>query len=99
MRGRSKKATARRGLLQRAQTYGLTAGVMGGKRNWLIVGISAWGIRKAKSLGSRETRVLLAEPLKPGERIEITHTGVTRAQDRKARKAAERAGVGAGVDG
>lgn len=85
---RGKKATTRRGLLRRAQSYGLTAGLLGGKRNWLIVGVSAWGLRKLGSMGARESKVLLAEPLRPGERMEIVHTGVTRAQIRKARKRA-----------
>lgn len=90
-RAQGRKAkSAKRGLLGRVQTYGLTAGLMGGRRNWLIVGLSAWGIRKLRSMGDRETRVLLAEPIRPGERIEVTHTGVTHTEDRRARKRARR---------
>ena len=61
-------------VLGRLQSAGIRKGFFGTSRPWLIVGVTAWAIRRARGLVRREEAVVLREPLRPGESLLITHT-------------------------
>ncbi len=47
-------------------------GIRGSSRVWLAVGITLWGARLVRKMGSREERIVATEVLKPGQRVIIT---------------------------
>jgi len=82
-------------LLDSARRLGLSRGVFGDSRPWLIVGGIAWGIRAVQWAMRPAPQVLVREVLEPGETIVIEHGGpppgrrerrrTARAQRRRAR--------------
>lgn len=62
----------------------IAAGLLGGSKRWLAIGAVFWGARGVRKAWKRPSRVVLREPLKPGERLVITQVPVK--LDRKQRK-------------
>jgi hypothetical protein len=60
------------GLLRRARTEGITRGLIGGNRLWLVVGGLAWGAQALRWAVRREEEVVFREVLEPGEQLVIT---------------------------
>ena len=79
-------------LLDTARSLGLTRGVFGDSRPWLVIGGLAWGVRALQWARRPSPETLLREVLEPGETVVISHGGPpsTRRQRRKAKKAAQR---------
>lgn len=80
-------------LLDTARSLGLSRGVLGDSRPWLVVGGLAWGIKAFQWAWRPGPETVLREVLEPGETIVIRHdhAPLTRRQRRKARKSARRA--------
>jgi hypothetical protein len=60
-------------MLAHLRRLGLTKGLLGGSRPWLVLGALAWGLRAAQWALRRPTDIVFDEPLLPGERLLITH--------------------------
>jgi len=80
-------------LLETARRLGLTRGVFGDSRPWLVIGGVAWGIRALQWASRPSPETVMREVLEPGETIVIRHelAAPTRRQRRKASKAAKKA--------
>ncbi len=52
---------------------GVTRGLLGGSRPWLIVGALAGGLRLVGRMAAREPDVVYSEKLEPGRRLVISH--------------------------
>ena len=52
---------------------GLSKGLVGGSKPWLVVGAVAGGIRLLRRMAAREPEVVYCEKLEPGERLVISH--------------------------
>jgi hypothetical protein len=50
---------------------GLRRGLLEGRRGWLVVGLTATGLRLVGRIMARKPEVVYSAELKPGERIEI----------------------------
>jgi hypothetical protein len=76
-------------LLDTARSLGLSRGVFGDSRPWLIVGGIAWGIRAISWARAPRDTVVFREALEPGETLVLTHTGPppTRGEHRRSRRA------------
>lgn len=76
------------GILDTARSNGITEGILGGNRRWLVLGGVAWGLRAIRYATRREDRVLYRERLRPGEQLVITERqlrpGGRRARRRRA---------------
>lgn len=57
-------------ILRRLVGTGLRRG-LGGSRAWMVVGISAAGVRVLRRLASPKPEVLYRTLLRPGDRIEV----------------------------
>lgn len=57
--------------LATARRLGITRGLIGGSRGWLVVGGVAWGLRVVRRAAGRHEEVLTIEKLKPGETIQV----------------------------
>lgn len=79
-----------RDLAEYAAEESLRRGAAGSKP-WIAVGTVVWGARLGRRLLARRERILLTEPLEPGERIVIHEAPRRPPRGRKARKAAKRA--------
>ena len=77
-------------LVARAQRVGLSEGMRGKGGGWIALGVGAWGLQRLRNAGD-PTQVLISEPLRSGERVEITNLGITRGQYDKQAKAARKA--------
>ncbi len=78
-------------LLDEARRLGLSRGVFGDSRPWLIIGGLAWGIRAVQWARRPVPDVLLREVLEPGETLVIEHqapppTRRERRRDARARR-------------
>jgi hypothetical protein len=51
---------------------GMRRGLLGGSRTWLVIGISATGLRVAARLLARRPEVVFSTELHAGERLQIT---------------------------
>ena len=60
-------------MLRRLGRLGITRGLLGGDRRWLVVGTVALGLRTLGKLVSKEPKVVYSEKLDPGESLVITH--------------------------
>jgi hypothetical protein len=60
------------GLLDVARSRGITEGVLGGNRRWLVLGGLAWGIRAIGAATRSEPRVVYRKRLRPGEQLVIS---------------------------
>ena len=80
-------------LLDTARSLGLTRGVFGDSRPWLVVGGLAWGLKALRWARRPSPETVMREVLEPGETIVIRHGGPvpTRRQRRRSRKAAKKA--------
>lgn len=80
-------------LLETARRMGVTRGVFGDSRPWLVLGGVAWGIRALQWARRPSPETVLREVLEPGETIVIRHEGAppTRRQRRQRRKSAKAA--------
>ncbi|MCD9623061.1 hypothetical protein [Rhabdothermincola salaria] len=80
-------------LLDTARRLGLTRGVFGDSRPWLVIGGLAWGLRALQWARRPSPETVMREVLEPGETIVIRHDGAppTRRQRRKAAKAVKKA--------
>ena len=56
-------------LLPTARRRGITDGVFGGNRRWLVLGALAWALRAYQWAATREETVVYAAELKPGETL------------------------------
>jgi hypothetical protein len=52
---------------------GLTKGLLGGSKPWLILGAAAGGVRLLGRMAAREPEVVYCEKLEPGQRLVISH--------------------------
>ena len=83
-------------LLDQARKLGVSRGVFGDSRPWLIIGGLAWGIRAIQWARRPMPHVLLREVLEPGETLVIEHQGPPptrrqrRSDDRARRRLARR---------
>ena len=60
------------GLLDVARRRGLSEGLLGGNRGWLVLGSVAWGLRAIGWAVRREERVVFRDTLRPGEALVIS---------------------------
>jgi hypothetical protein len=58
-------------LLRPLARKGLRRGLLEGRRGWLVVGLTATGLRLIARMMSRKPEVVYTTELEPGERIEI----------------------------
>jgi hypothetical protein len=58
--------------LDTARRNGITEGLLGGNRRWLVLGSIAWGVRAIGWANRRDQRVLFREHLRPGEQLVIS---------------------------
>ena len=70
------------GMFETARRQGVTEGLLGGNRRWLVLGGVAWGVRAISWAMRRDERLLYRERLKPGEQLLITERQL---QPRRAR--------------
>jgi len=69
------------------KTRGWIRGVRGGNRAWTWVWVGATGYGLVRRAVARCERVVLHEPLRPGESLLISHTTTTwREQSRRKRR-------------
>jgi hypothetical protein len=59
-------------LLRSLARNGMRRGLLNGSRPWLIIGISATGLRIAARLLAKKPEVVFSSKLLPGERIQIS---------------------------
>jgi hypothetical protein len=52
---------------------GVSRGLMGGSKPWLVVGAAAGGIRLLARMAARQPEVVYCEKLERGERLVISH--------------------------
>ena len=60
-------------LLRMMLRNGLTRGVLGGSRPWLVLGGIAAGMRVLRKIAGSEPQVVYSEELKAGETVVIAH--------------------------
>jgi hypothetical protein len=72
------------GRLDVARRRGLSEGLLGGNRRWLVLGSVAWGLRAISWAVRRDERVVFRDTLRPGESLVITERRV--APKRRGRK-------------
>ena len=60
-------------MLRRLSRLGLTRGLLGGERHWLVLGTVAFTLRALVKLVTKEAKVVYSEDLAPGESLVITH--------------------------
>jgi hypothetical protein len=58
-------------LLRTLARNGLRRGLLEGRRGWLMVGVTATGLRLLARVMSRKPEVVYSAELSPGDRIEI----------------------------
>ncbi len=58
--------------LDTARRNGVTEGLLGGNRRWLVLGSIAWGVRAVSWANKRDQRVLFIDNLRPGEQLVIS---------------------------
>ena len=74
-----------------ARRNGLYKGLLGGDRQWLMIGSVFWGLRfLRKSMGKVE-QVVTVEKLEPGQWMSLTAIPQRTRRQRKQLKAADRA--------
>ncbi|MCU0310417.1 MAG: hypothetical protein MUE36_05700 [Acidimicrobiales bacterium] len=80
------------GVLDSARRIGLSRGVFGDSRPWLVIGGIAWGIRAVQWALKPPPQVVVREVLEPGQTIVIEHGGSLpgRRERRRAAKAQRR---------
>lgn len=78
--------------VRRAQSLGFAEGMAGRGGHWYAIGLGAWGLLRLRSMSVEKTEVLLSEPLRPGEKISITHHTTTRAEFAREQKQAQKQG-------
>lgn len=65
------------GVLRTLESAGVSRGVFGASKGWFYIGTGLWTIRKVRSLGQRKPEILLAEVLRPGQRMIIANGRAT----------------------
>ncbi|MEO6628606.1 MAG: hypothetical protein ABIP03_08555 [Aquihabitans sp.] len=65
------------GFLRTLESAGVSRGVFGASKGWFYVGTGLWTLRKVRTLGQRKPEILLAEELRPGQRIIIANGRAT----------------------
>jgi hypothetical protein len=73
------------GLLDSVRRRGLSEGLLGGSRLWLVAGGLAWALRAMGSAVRREERVVFRGRLKAGQQLVISERPyLSRRQRRKS---------------
>lgn len=60
-------------MLRLLQRLGVSKGVFGASKPWLIIGAAAWTVRRVGRITRRQPEVVYCEPLGEGEAIVIAH--------------------------
>ena len=65
---------------------GVTDGMLGGRRQWLVLGAVVWLARLAKRVVSRSAEVVSIEKLEPGQSVTVTALESTTGRSRRSRR-------------
>lgn len=72
--------------LDAARRNGITEGLLGGNRRWLVLGSIAWGLRAISWANKRDQRVLFMDNLRPGEQLLISERQLNPKRKRSRKK-------------
>ena len=76
--------------MQRLRSRGLTDGLMGGSRFWIVVGAAGWLIKAVQWAAKREPEVVYRAELQPGETLVLAREGTETARRRVKRRSRRR---------
>ncbi len=81
-------------LLDPARKLGLSRGVFGNSRFWLVVGGVAWGVRAVNWARRSQEQTIFRQVIEPGQALVISSSGPppTRREHRRSLKAERRLG-------
>jgi hypothetical protein len=71
--------------LDTARRNGITEGLLGGNRRWVVLGSIAWGVRAIGWANRRDQRVLFRDQLQPGEQLLISERQLNPKGKRKGK--------------
>ena len=66
------KGAAKGAVLARLRRESFDRGVLGGRQDWLVLGIALWGLKALAGALRRERGVLWQGPVEPGETLVVS---------------------------
>ena len=71
--------------LPTARRKGISEGLLGGNKRWLVLGSLAWGLRAYQWAATKDERVVYTAELKPGETLVLARQA-PKGKQKKAKR-------------